>query len=148
MIADRRTIAAGLALFGLGAAVRPARAQGTDTPAVARAVEALTKAMLEADEAALRTLTAEGLSYGHSAGRIETQQQFLEPITSRRTVYKSINLSEQSISVVGDNAIVRHIFSGEVESNGTPSQVRIGVLQVWTKQTGAWRLLARQAFRL
>jgi ketosteroid isomerase-like protein len=50
--------------------------------------------------------------------------------------------------VVGNNAIARHIFSAETESGGKPGSARVGVMQVWAKQDGRWKLLARQAFRL
>ena len=50
--------------------------------------------------------------------------------------------------LAGDNAIVRHIFSNETESGGKAASARVGILQVWQKKDGAWKLLARQAFRL
>ncbi len=50
--------------------------------------------------------------------------------------------------MVGNNAIVRHVFTAETEANGKPGSAKVGVLQVWQKQDGAWKLLARQAFRL
>jgi ketosteroid isomerase-like protein len=61
---------------------------------------------------------------------------------------KSIALSEPSVAVVGNNAIARHIFSAETESDGKAASARVGVLQVWQKQDARWKLLARQAFRL
>jgi len=50
--------------------------------------------------------------------------------------------------VAGNNAIARHTFAVEFESEGKPGTAKIGVMQVWTKQGAAWKLLARQAFRL
>jgi ketosteroid isomerase-like protein len=58
-------------------------------------------------------------------------------------------LSEPTVTVAGNNAIVRHVFSGETASDGKPASARVGVLQVWQKQQdGRWKLLARQAFKL
>ena len=65
-----------------------------------------------------------------------------------RTIYRSITLSEPSVVIVGNNAIARHIFSAETESDGKASSARVGVLQVWLKQDGRWKLLARQAYSL
>jgi ketosteroid isomerase-like protein len=50
--------------------------------------------------------------------------------------------------VVGDAAIVRHLYESESETEGTPTSVKIGALQVWQKQDGTWKLLARQGFKL
>ena len=123
-------------------------AQGGEEAAVNAAIEALTKAMVGADKAQLEELVADQLSYGHSGGVIETKAQFVDVIVSKKTVYKTITLSEPSTTVVGNNAIARHIFSAEFESGGKPGSAKVGILQVWHKQDGRWKLLARQAFRL
>lgn len=126
----------------------PALAQGGEDAAVNQAVEAMRKAMVDADKAKLETLVADQLSYGHSAGVVESKQQFLDVIASKKTTYKSINLVEPTVTVVGNNAIARHIFTAEFETDGKPGTARVGVLQVWVKQSDQWKLLARQAFRL
>jgi ketosteroid isomerase-like protein len=127
---------------------RDARAQADDVAAVNEAIEALRKAMLAADKAKLEELVADQLSYGHSAGKLETKAVFVDVIASKKTIYKSITLSEASTQVVGNNAIARHVFSAETEANGKSGSARVGVLQVWLKDGGRWKLLARQAFRL
>ena len=138
------TIAAAAALLpGL-----PARAQANEEAAVNAAVEALRQAMVSADKAKLEALVADQLSYGHSSGVVETKAQFVSVVAGKKTIYKSINLLEPGTTVVGNNAIVRHVFTAETEANGKPGSAKVGVLQVWQKQDGAWKLLARQAFRL
>lgn len=132
----------------LGLAPPPAAAQSSEAAAVSRAVDALTKAMLEADRRALEALTADALSYGHSGGVVETKAQFIDVIANKQTIYRSINLSDQSIAVTDDEAIVRHVLTVESESGGRVSPAKVGVLQVWRKEGDRWRLLARQAFRI
>ncbi len=39
-------------------------------------------------------------------------------------------------------------FAAEVDAGGQASSPKIGVMQVWVKDGGAWKLLARQAFKL
>jgi hypothetical protein len=51
------------------------------------------------------------LSYGHSGGVVESKALFVN-VLSRKTIYKSITLSEPSVVIVGNNAIARHIFLG------------------------------------
>ena len=147
MTMNRRHMAlAGAALALSPLAALPTQAQGSDTAAVAAAVEALTKAMLAGDRAGLMAVTHERLSYGHSAGRIENRQQFIDPLANKTSIFRSMNVSDQTIDVVGDDAIVRHVLRGESESNGRVNPVNIGILQVWKKQADGWKLLARQAF--
>ena len=123
-------------------------AQSGEEAAVNQAVEALRKAMVDADKARLEELVADQLSYGHSSGVIESKAQFVSVVAGKKTIYKSIGLLEPSTTVAGTNAIARHIFTAETEADGKPGSARVGVLQVWQKQDGRWKLLARQAFRL
>jgi ketosteroid isomerase-like protein len=133
-----------LALLGASLVV----AQSSDEAAVAQAVEAFRNAALKADRSQFEALTADQLSYGHSAGRVENKAQFIDGATSGRSTWKFITLTDQTINIVGDTAIVRHTFTGESERDGKTNPVKLGVLTVWNKQNGQWKLLARQAVRL
>lgn len=147
MTLARRTAA----LTGAAALLLPSlvHAQHGEEAQVAHAVEALTKAMIAVDRAQLEALTSPALSYGHSAGKIEDRKQFIASLEGRENAFKTIHLSEQTIGLSSDEAIVRHLFTAEtVNPAGQVTPVRIGVLQVWTKDGGSWRLLARQAYRI
>jgi ketosteroid isomerase-like protein len=139
------TVVMALALLG-GAPV--AAAPSGDEAAVAQAVEAFRNAMLKADRSQFEALCADQLSYGHSAGRVETKAQFIDAATSGRSTWKFITLTDQTTQIVGNTAIVRHTLTGETERDGKTNPVKIGVLMVWHKQDGNWKLLARQAVRL
>ena len=152
MVLQRRHVGrAGVAtaLLGAAALIAQAHAQSGDERAVAQAVDALTKAMIDVDRPRLEALTADQLSYGHSAGRIENKKEFVDYLVSRASAFRRIDLSDQTISLVDNEAIVRHLFTGEtINPAGQVTPVRIGVLQVWQKQGSDWKLLARQAYRL
>lgn len=137
--------AAALVVMASGGA---ALAQSADEAAVAKAVEAFREAMHKADKAAFEKLCHDQLSYGHSAGRIETKAEFIAASTSGKSVWKSIALSDTSVKIVGANAIARHKLTGETLSEGKTNAINIGILMVWAKQGADWQLLARQAFRL
>jgi len=149
-VSRRDVVAAGAFAFGasgllLSGAVS---AQGGDEAAVAQNVEILRKAQLDADRAKLAQVTSDQVSYGHSDGRVETKEQFIDGVMNRKQAVKSLTFPDLKLSVVGDAAIVRHIFLAESELDGKTTTTRIGALQVWQKQGGAWKLLARQGFRL
>lgn len=143
-----RVPAAFLALmFGMLLLASPIRAQApsSDLTAVSEVAERLRMVMLKPDAAALGSIFADQLSYGHSDGRVQTKAEFTDALVSGKSVFHSITLTDQTISVVGDVAIVRHRFAADAVSNGKPSQPKIAILQVWQKQGDAWRLLVRQA---
>jgi len=143
---SRRTLAAAGAL-AVVAAGAPGHAESTDEAAVAKALADLTTAMLASDKAQLAALVADQLSYGHSSGTIQDKADFIDVIASKKTVYKSINLTDIKVNVVGNGAIVRHTWDSVSETGGKSNTAHIGVLQVWAKQDGTWKLLARQAFK-
>src|SRR5499426_666346 len=139
------TVVMALALLGVAPV---AAAQSGDEAAVAQPVEAFRNAALKADRSQFEALTAYQLSYGHSAGRVENKAQFIDAATSGRSTWKFITLTDQTSQIVGNTAIVRHTLTGETERDGKTNPVKIGVLMVWHKQDGHWKLLARQAVRL
>lgn len=124
-----------------------ATAASADEEAVAQAVEALRKAIFEQAKPQLEALCSDKLSYGHSGGRVETKAEFIEAVMTRKTVVKSITLSEHTIAVIGTEAIARHTWESVSEADGKTTNTKIGVLQVWKKHDNAWKLLARQGFR-
>ena len=78
---------------------------------------------------------------------IVCQAQFIDGVMTRKATIKSLTLSDHTIAIVGADAIARHTWTSEGEADGKPTSTKIGVLQVWQKQGGTWKLLARQAFR-
>lgn len=123
-------------------------AQSKDETAVASAVEALKKAMIDADKAALESLAADDLSYGHSNGKVEDKAEFVRAIVSGESDFVTINLTEQTIKIVGNAAIVRHKLAGTTNNSGKPGTANLALLMVWQKQKGGWKLLARQAVKI
>jgi uncharacterized protein involved in tolerance to divalent cations len=76
---------------------------------VDEAVQKLRTALLAEDAAALKNLTSANLSYGHSAGKIENQEEFVAVFESKSSDYKTWNVSDQTIEFHGkDLAIVYH----------------------------------------
>lgn len=116
--------------------------------AVASAVETLRKAMVNADKNTLENIAAADLSYGHSSGKIEDKAAFVEALTSGKSDFIKIDLTEQTIKVVDKTAIVRHKLSAETNDNGKLGTVNLYILLIWQKQKGEWKLLARQAARV
>ena len=125
-----------------------ASAEAGDEAAVTQSVETLRKALLEADKVKLEQVASPQISYGHSDGRVETKEQFIHGVMTRKQVVKSLDFPELKVAVVGNAAIARHIYLSESERDGKATTTRIGALQVWQKQDGGWKLLARQGFRL
>lgn len=125
-----------------------ALAQSKEEQAVANAVESLRKAMIDPEKTTLENLVADELSYGHSGGQIQNKAEFVETLVSGKSDFVIIDLTEQTIKVVGQTAIVRHHLYATTNDGGKPGSVKLSILLVWVKQKGAWKLLARQAVKI
>ena len=123
-------------------------AQSTDEKVVADRVEMLRKTLITPDKKVLEELTADELTYGHSIGLIEDKAAFIDAMVKGRVVFTSITVSDQTIKIVGDVAIVRQHFIADLNNNNMPSKVDIIVLLIWQNQKGQWKLLARQAAKI
>ena len=122
-------------------------AQSAKQLAVAQTIDQLKKAMIDGDSAMLDALTLPELSYGHSSGHIDSKQEFIEKIVSGKSDFVTIELTEQTISIVNNTAIVRHQLNATTNDGGKPGEVHLHVLLVFQKQHGSWKLLARQAVK-
>jgi unsaturated rhamnogalacturonyl hydrolase len=142
---DNFGAASDLAAWALGTPFN----ESAEAAEVASAVETLRKAMISADQKVLEKITAKQLTYGHSSGKTEDQKAFVDQLVSGRSVFKEINLTDQTITVTGQTAIVRHTLSAATNDAGKgPGQIRLSILLVWIKENGDWKLLARQAIKL
>src|SRR6516165_7403626 len=108
MDVTRRNLAvAGMLALGASSLLHnaAAAAESGDEAAVSQAVDALRKALLEADKARLQQLSADQLSYGHSDSRVQTKAEFIDGVMTRKAIVKTLSFPELSVAVVGDAAI-------------------------------------------
>lgn len=119
-----------------------------DESAVAAAVDSLNKGILDPEKNLLEKIASQGLSYGHSGGKVQNKAEFVDDLINGSFDFQTINITNQTIKVAGDNAIVRHTFTAKATNAGAPVDLNIGNLLVWRKESGQWKLLARQAFKV
>ena len=124
------------------------QAQSTDEKKVTEAVEFLKKAMIDGDKVSLEKIAHPDLTYGHSSGNMETKAMFVEAISSGKSDFKTIDLTDQTVKIIGKTALVRHKLFAETNNGGVAGTVKLGVLLVFQKTKGQWLLLARQAFKI
>ncbi len=115
---------------------------------IEKAVLQLKEALLSGNEAQLRAISSKHLSYGHSNGLIENQDAFVATLISGKSVFLSIDLSEQTMDQVENTAIVRHTLYAKTNNEGVLGEVKLKVLMIFQKEKGAWKLLARQAVKI
>jgi ketosteroid isomerase-like protein len=123
------------------------KAQNKDSIAVVAAVEQLRLAMISGIQDELNAIASDQLSYGHSGGHVEGKKEFVEKIASGKSDFVTIELTEQTIMVVGKTAIIRHALNATTNDSGKPGTVKLKVMLVFQKEKGKWVMLARQAVK-
>ena len=123
-------------------------AQSKKEKQVSAATEQLRKAMVDGNKTELERLSSPLLSYGHSGGHIDDQKEFVSKLTGGGSDFVTIELSEQTITVSGKTAMVKHTLNAKTNDNNKPGEVALKILLVWQKKGGKWKLLARQAVKL
>jgi hypothetical protein len=123
-------------------------AQSNDEAVLAR-VDLLNKTVFGTkDSVTLNGLLASELTYGHSGGKIEDRQEALHNATTNGNVYSELAMKDFKVFYKGKSAIVRYTVSFVQTTNGTPTKLTLGMLQVWVKENKKWKLTARQAVKL
>lgn len=101
------------------------------------------------DSLTLEDLFATPATYGHSGGKLQTRSEAIADISHNKSVYTDTAVSNVSVILHKDVAIVRHIFNGtETKSDGKATVLHLGMILTWVREKGKWRLLARQAYKI
>lgn len=105
-------------------------------------------AVLAADRTRLEAIISDDLYYAHSNGTIDTKASFIESLTSRRSVYKSVEYTQHRFIPAGPGVVV---MAGRalIRAGGPDRQnlLDLNFLAVWREERGKWRFLAWQSCR-
>lgn len=120
----------------------------SDKEAINAVAEKFRLAMISGEKTDLQSLILPELTYGHSGGHIDDAREFVEKLASKRSDFITIDITNQTVSIVGNTAIVRHHFYATTADAGkAPGDVTLDILLVWSKVKNDWKLLARQAVK-
>lgn len=101
------------------------------------------------DSAVIDGLLAKTLTYGHSGGSIENRETALKNASKNGNVYSKLEARDFSVDFADKNvAVVRFVTSFIQTTKGNDIPLTLHMLQVWKKESGKWKLTARQAVKL
>jgi ketosteroid isomerase-like protein len=101
------------------------------------------------DSLTLEDLFAKTATYGHSGGKIQTRREAIDGVAHNKSIYRDTAVTNISVIVEDDVAIVRHLFKAvEHTVDGKDVVLNFTMMLVWVKEKGKWRLMGRQAVKL
>ena len=118
-----------------------------DSVGLKSAMQQLDKALLQKDEAVLRSVLHKDVSYGHSNGWIQNRSDILNDFNSGKLTYNKIEDNSSAIVTISKKyATVKTNTNAEGVVNGTAFNLKLHIMQFWikTKKHG-WQLIARQS---
>ena len=101
------------------------------------------RAMLGADISTLQTLWADDLIVNSTANLIAGKQILLEMIKSGRLKLNSYERRPVSIVTFGDLVVATGNEVSQLVAGSAMIKTFVSYMNVWTKRTGSWQLLAR-----
>ena len=117
-----------------------------DSVGLKTAMQQLDKALLQKDEAVLRSVLHKDLSYGHSNGWIQTKADIMNDFKSGKLTYNKIeNNSSVIITISKKYATVKTNTNAEGVVNGTAFKLTLHIMQFWIKTKKGWQLIVRQS---
>ena len=122
-------------------------AQAQSPADIEKSMEALSAAIIAADQKALDSMTMNEIVYAHSDGRVQDKKEFIDALVTGKSAFTKIQLSDQKITFIGDMAFVSNHMSADIAPSGKPAHVELNIFYVWKKDGNTWKLLARKAFK-
>jgi len=101
-------------------------------------------ALLAADVDALERLLSDRLVFAHATAAYEDKPSLLAKMAAGNIVYKTLDVTEQRVIDLGDTALLVSRLTAAVTVGGNPRAIDNRTLSVWTREGGAWRLVAYQ----
>jgi hypothetical protein len=103
------------------------------------------RAQVERDAATLRLLMADEVSYTHSTGVRQDKTEYIADIETGKTIYRSIEASDQKVRLYGSTAIVTGTVKLSVTNAGVAREVSLAYTDIHVKRQGRWQLVAWQS---
>ena len=103
-------------------------------------------AMLANDNAALAALLDPRLRFHHATGAVDDKQAYLAKMAAGRISYVGISWSEEHIiSLADDAALLTGRMATDVRVEGVDKRLNNRVITAWSRNDGAWQLVAFQS---
>jgi ketosteroid isomerase-like protein len=139
-----RLLATLFLVTGLGLA-----ADAKSADAVKAAEKTWASATVAGDEATLKQVLADDLTYTHSNGEIDTKAVYIGNLKSGARKYHKLNHEGMDVRLYGNTAVLSATAQVETsQKGGSPSPAHLRFLHVWVLQGGRWQLVAHQSLRL
>jgi ketosteroid isomerase-like protein len=112
---------------------------------VIAAAESRARALADGDADRLRALLHEQFSWTSHTGQTFGRAEYIRRNTEGDTAWRSQELTDVDVVVVGDAAVLRAEVTDEIESAAAVETFRMPMTQTWVRSGDGWTCLAGHA---
>lgn len=98
-------------------------------------------ATLKGDAAVVGSMMTDDLTFTHANAVVETKEQFIDALETRRLQYKALTDENRKIRVNGNTGVVSGTCRILVDASGTKIDIRVLFTELWVKEGEAWKMM-------
>lgn len=98
-------------------------------------------ATLNGDADTVASMMTDDLTFTHANAVVETKEQFIDALKTRRLQYKTLNDEEQQVRVNGTTGVVSGTCHIVVDASGTEYDLRVLFTELWVKEGDTWQMM-------
>jgi ketosteroid isomerase-like protein len=98
-------------------------------------------ATLNGDADTVASLMTDDLTFTHANAVVETKEQFIDALKTRRLQYKTLTDEDRQVRVNGTTGVVSGTVHIVVDASGTEYDLRVLFTELWVKEGDTWKMM-------
>jgi ketosteroid isomerase-like protein len=87
------------------------------------------------------SMMTDDLTFTHANAVVETKEQFIDALESRRLQYKTLTDEDLQVRVHGTTGVVSGTVHIVVDASGTEYDLRVLFTELWVKEGDTWKMM-------
>ena len=98
-------------------------------------------ATLNGDANTVASMMTDDLTFTHANAVVETKEQFIDALETRRLQYKTLTDEDLQVRVNGTTGVVSGTVHIVVDASGTEYDLRVLFTELWVKEDDTWKMM-------
>jgi len=98
-------------------------------------------ATLNGDANTVASMMTDDLTFTHANAVVETKEQFVDALKTRKLQYKTLIDEDRQVRVNGSTGVVSGTCHIVVDASGTEYDLRVRFTELWAKEGDTWQMM-------
>ena len=98
-------------------------------------------ATLNGDASTVASMMTDDLTFTHANAVVETKEQFVDALETKRLQYKTLADEDLQVRVKGSTGVVSGTVHIVVDAAGTEYDLRVLFTELWVKEGDTWKMM-------